>query len=645
MEAPPANPVMSACRAVVRRGALGWCALALVVVTVATYWSALPAPFVADDQTAIVTNPTIRQLWPLGPVLQPPEGTTVSGRPLLNLSFALNHAISGEAAWSYHALNLAIHVLAGVTLFGLVRRTLRQPVLGTRFGEAATGIAFLAAGLWLLHPLHTSAVTYVTQRAESLAGLCYLVAMYGFVRATEQSADRNHGWDARATWLLLSAVACFAGMATKEILVSAPVVVLLYDRTFVAGSFRAAWRQRRSYYVVLAASWLLLAGLMRGLPGHGEGVGFTPDLWAGDYLVTQAYALVLYLKLTFWPAPLVFDYGPGLVVSLTDGWMQALVVVGLLAASTEAVLRRAPIGFASAWFFGILAPTSSFVPIAAQTIAEHRMYLPLAAVIVAAVVAGYRLAGRASLIGGVVIAVALGWATHQRNAVFQSDHALWTDTLEHWPSNVRALHALAVAHSERAEHQRAVSLFEEALRLDPQLRYVAPPAVVHATVGQHLVALGRLSDAIRHYQQALERDPYQGRAHYGLAVALMQQKRPAIALRHFREAVRLNYGGADAVIGLAEAYLAREQIDEAMENYREALRLDPQRASVHENLGDVLAAVGRSAEAIDRYATAVQLDPENGPVRRKLGEALRRAGRSAEAAEQLAIADRLEPVK
>lgn len=617
MEAPPANLVMSVCRAVARRSAWGWCALALVVVTVATYWSALPAPFVAGDQTAIVTNPTIRELWPLGPVLQPPEDTPVSGRPLLNLTFALNHAISGEAAWSYHVLNLAIHVLAGLTLFGLIRRTLRQPALGTRFGEAATGIAFVAAGLWLLHPLQTSAVTYVTQRAESLAGLCYLVAMYGFVRATGSGVSgadtrtvQNHARGTTA-WLVLSAAACFAGMATKEILVSAPVVVLLYDRTFVAGSFRAAWRQRRSYYAVLAASWLLLAGLMRGLPGHGEGVGFTPDLWAGDYLVTQAYALVLYLKLTFWPAPLVFDYGPGLVVSLTDGWMQALVVVGLLAASTEAVLRRAPIGFASGWFFGILAPTSSFVPIAAQTIAEHRMYLPLAAVIVAAVVGSYRIAGRASLIGGAVIALALGWSTQQRNAVFQSDQALWSNTLEHRPSNVRALHALAVVHSRRAEHEKAVSLFEEALRLDPRLRFVAKPSVVHTTAGQHLVALGRPAEAISHYQQALERDPYEARAHHGLAMALMQQKRTPIALRHFREAVRLNLGGTDAHLGLAEAYLAGGQIDEAIAQYREAVRLDP----------------------------------ENGLVRRKLGEALRRAGRSAEAAEQLAIADRLEPAK
>src|SRR6185369_8786768 len=107
-------------------------------------------------------------------------GTTVSGRPLVNLSLALNYAISGSNVWSYHALNILIHLAAGLVLFGLVRRT-----LSTFNFQASTASACAVALLWTLHPLQTESVTYVVQRAESLMGLCYLLTLYGFIRGTE----------------------------------------------------------------------------------------------------------------------------------------------------------------------------------------------------------------------------------------------------------------------------------------------------------------------------------------------------------------------------------------------------------------------------------------------------------------------------
>lgn len=587
-------------------------ALVLVLAALAAYSNAFSVPFVFEDEQAIMNNATIRQLWPPGPVLSPPANTPVSGRPLLNLSLALNHAISGYAPWSYHAVNLMIHALAGLTLFGLVRRTLRQPALVARFGQAATGIAFVTAGLWLLHPLQTGAVTYVTQRAESLMGLWYLLALYGFVRATTDASVPGAGWGGPGAaggraWLMVSVVACFLGMATKEVMVTAPLLVLMYDRAFVAGSFAEAWRERRGYYVALAVSWLLLAGSILQSSGHA-GAGFNTGIGVGEYLVTQAYAIALYLKLALWPSPLVIDYGPELTVSLTDVWAQALLVIGLVAATTEAVCRRSPLGFAGVWFFGILAPSSSWVPVASQTLAEHRMYLPLAAVILLAVLGLQRWAGRAGLIGAATLALGLGWLTHQRNETYRSDLALWTDTLEHRPGNIRALHGLGQAYSARGHYAEAIPLFQEALRLDRGLRFVAKPAILQTKIGHHLVATGRPTEALPHYQEALQLDPYYALAHHNLAVALLQLDRPAIALRHFREALRLNIGGTDAQAGLAASYLATERIDDAIVQYREALRVEPDRALLHAGLGEALRRAGRSAESEAEFALAKRLE-------------------------------------
>ena len=178
----------------------------------------------------------------------------VGGRPVVSLTLAINYALGGMNVWGYHAVNLAIHILAAWTLFGVMRRTLLLPALQERFGSAATPLALAAALLWTIHPLQTESVTYVIQRTESLVGLFYLLTLYCVIRGADvrPASDRP---GTRAP----SAASCLLGMATKEVMVTAPLIVLLYDRTFLAGSFREAWRRRCGLYLALAATWGVVA--------------------------------------------------------------------------------------------------------------------------------------------------------------------------------------------------------------------------------------------------------------------------------------------------------------------------------------------------------------------------------------------------
>src|SRR5271170_509528 len=152
----------------------------IVAAGLLAYRKSYGGPFVFDDPPSILYNATIRHLWPFWSVLRPPhgEGITVGGRPVLNLSLAVNYAISGTRVWSYHALNLLIHILAGLTLFGIVRRTLERVGSGDLARPYLLGLAITL--LWILHPLQTESVTYVVQRAESLMGLFYLLTLYCF---------------------------------------------------------------------------------------------------------------------------------------------------------------------------------------------------------------------------------------------------------------------------------------------------------------------------------------------------------------------------------------------------------------------------------------------------------------------------------
>src|SRR5581483_4682688 len=182
------------------------------------------------------------------------------------------------------------------------------------------------------------------------------------------------------------------------IIVTAPVLVLFYDRTFVSSSWREAWRRRWIYYLALAATWLVLARLMSGL--HERGAGFNAGVTWWQYGLTSCRSLALYLKLSLWPHPLVLDYGPDLVWRGITVLPQALLLAALLVATARAVWCRAAPGFAGVWYFLVLAPATSVVPVAGQPMAEHRVYLSLAAVSFLAVAGLFRLPGKRAFILG-----------------------------------------------------------------------------------------------------------------------------------------------------------------------------------------------------------------------------------------------------
>src|SRR5437879_3357624 len=137
----------------------------LVLIGLAAYHNSFAGPFLLDDEGRIVQNPQIRSLWP------PWEVVARSQRPVLQLSLAVNFALGGLRVWGYHAFNVSVHLLAGLALYGVVRRMFGSERLRERYGTAAPWLALVVAALWMVHPLQTASVTYVIQRAESLMGL------------------------------------------------------------------------------------------------------------------------------------------------------------------------------------------------------------------------------------------------------------------------------------------------------------------------------------------------------------------------------------------------------------------------------------------------------------------------------------------
>jgi tetratricopeptide (TPR) repeat protein len=459
-------------------------AIVLAMLTLLAYLDSFTGLYLFDDGGAIIDNPTIRQFsTALDPI---PNGTPVSGRPLVNLTFAINYAMSGLRVWSYHATNLAIHFLAALALFGLLRRALLLPAIAPRFRENALEISATVTLLWAVHPLQTESVSYLSQRAEALMGLFYLLTLYAFVRGVE-------GGDWK--WRAASVLACLAGMASKEVMASAPLIVLLFDRTFCAGSFVAALRQRAGYYLALAATWLLLIAEMVhvGSRGGAVGTGLKIDSW--HYALTQFHAIALYLGLSLWPHPLTFDYGTTTVASLGAVWPEALLVVALGMATLYYIGKHSALGFIGAWFFAILAPSSSIVPLAKQTIAEHRMYLPLAAVLLLVVLAVHAACGRARF--AAILALPLIVLTLLRNDDYANGVTIWTQSIARYPDNSRAHVNLGNAYVNAGQLHSGAEQYEIALRLDPN----RPDAYNNLGVAE--AALGETAKAEADYRAAL----------------------------------------------------------------------------------------------------------------------------------------------
>jgi tetratricopeptide (TPR) repeat protein len=602
-----------------------WPLLAAVVLgatLLAAYANSFRVPFIFDDASSIAENLTLRS-WRTAFLPPGDSGLTVSGRPLLNATLAFNYALSRENVLGYHVTNLAIHFLAALTLFSLTRRTLQLPSfpqlspLSSPLHSAAAPLALAVSALWALHPLQTESVTYVVQRAESLVGLFYLLTLYCFLRSIDTPASTRR-------WQIATFLSCLAGMASKEVMASAPLVVFLFDRTFVAGSFAEAWRSRRRLHLALASTWILLAACIISTGNRGGTVGTNEVIGPWTYFVTQCHALTHYLRLTFWPHPLVLDYGTGVIDNFAEVLGRFVFLVSLGLATLWALWKRPALGFLGVVFFAVLAPTSSFVPITTQTMAEHRMYLALVPLATLFALGLYSLIGRPALVLCLLITLSTGFITFRRNQDYRSAFVIWEDTLVKAPLNTRAFVSLAALHLKADDANAAERIITRALAVAPQ----DPSALV--TYGNVLAEQARFEESFASFERALSSGADFFDARYNYGKALLDHGSIPQAIVQLERAIALKSSSADAHYNLGNAYMAAKRFSDAVAQYETVLSIDPHSFDARSNRGNALISLGRVPEALAEYEKALRDAPNNSRILLNLGRALGLLGRGSE---------------
>jgi protein O-mannosyl-transferase len=648
-----------------KRSRLGWIAV-FVVGAVAAYAPAIRAPFEYDDLPAIQQNPTVQSLSPA--VLLPPSQTAVAGRPVVNVTLALNHAINDalqvdqapdpngpDKTVGYHAANILFHLACGLLLFGIIRRTIDDDDELSDQVDAAR-VAGFATLVWLVHPIQTEAVDYVIQRTELIVSLCYAATLYASLRAWE-----TDGAASQRRWSIAAVVACALGMASKEVMITAPLVVMLYDRTFRAESWRELWQVRRRLYVALwATGVIVLLSLVFG--ARSQSVGFGLGVPWYQYFYTQAWAIARYLRLLVWPSGLTFDYGERPVAFARA--IPGLLVLGACAAGTIVAFTKRRwmwLGFIGAWFFLILAPSSSVVPIKTEIAAERRIYLASAAVFVLLAIGVERFARRFARglmlerTAFAAIAALFVAVSAMRGLTYRSQETLYRDVIAKAPDNPRGYIGVGVWYLQRGPQSfgDASAMFRQAIAVDSSstmawrslalidaIKHQWPAAIdsyrrvlridstdVGATdgVARALIADGRAAEAIPYVERMGSADL---ELLWALGNTLVDAGRGKEALRYLEVAANSEVPSAENLARLSNAYAQSGRVDEAEKAAAVATASAGDTVAVFVLAGRAMLTAQKTGEARTYLQHALALDSTQRAVRQTLDSLEHARGRA-----------------
>jgi tetratricopeptide (TPR) repeat protein len=584
-----------------------WRGVLVVLLAGGVYAGTLGNDFVGDDLASIVQNELVqRGAW--RDIFMTRSWAAASSpnqlyRPLVTLSFAVNHAIGGDVPWGYHLVNVLLHALVSLLVYLVVRRI-----------SGRVGVAWWTAVLFAIHPINTEAVAQVVGRAELAAALWVLIALLADLQ-TYEAVPRVR----LRSWHALVLIAFAAGLFSKE-----NAVTLLPGLVLTDLAVRCRWRwqafvagmrgQRGALYGGLLIvtgcylAWRLplevgppLSGAMN--PLHGESVGVR--------LINAVVIAGRYLWLFLVPIRLSADYAIG-TVPIVRGVLDWRVGASALALGACAVLalrsaRKAPVITWGLLFAACTYSLVSNVLFAVWTMmAERWLYLPSVGLCTAMAFAGWTSmqwvrASERPLLAGAMSVVLLGYGirTVLRNRDWHDHVTLWTATLRVMPGSFKAHEGLAYGYYREGRYAEALPLLERALRIhtdDPR---------IYRRLGAVYAELGRFDEGIRSYEAALARQPGSWETRHGLGALFVRQGTYDAAVREFQEAARLAPESATVRADLGKAYYFAGDPEAARREFERALALDPTRTDALFGRALAARAAGDLEAALRDYLAAL----------------------------------------
>jgi len=594
----------------------------LSLIPFVIYFNSFKVPFILDDFPAIRDNKNIQiQTLAWDSVKSTLEGSLVN-RPLAKFSFALNYYFGHYNVKGYHLANLIIHILTGLFLFFLFRITLflekdLNPA-GKKLYQDIALTAFIAALLWIVHPVNTQSVTYIVQRMNSMAAMFYTLSLLLYAKARISYSSEAKALPARFKWVLHLFGCLFSGifaLASKPTAATLPIAILAYEWFFFQ-SLSLRWLKKSIPWII--GLLFLLAGLSTLYFG-----GNPLDKIYGFYIKTSSLqhfsmierintefrVLVYYVSLFFFPHPMrlhldyIYPLSQSLVAPITTVLAGGTLLL-LLALAFYGARRHRVISFCILWFFITLSIESSFIGLA--PIFEHRTYLPFMMISLMTVIFILKLlpSKKLSITILCMMAAIFSMWTFQRNHTWQDRIQFWEDNLTKSPNNPRPYFMLGNIYFQNNRFDRAKTYYENAISLkgDYQQAYIG--------LGETYVKLEELKKATSHFEKARLISPWDPDILIKLGNTYFQQEKWQQALRYYGRANEIAPQADEALYGKALALSRMGRQEKAINNYKKLIRINPEHVQAHKNMADIYFQKQDLKLAMQHYKQAIALNPD-----------------------------------
>jgi Tfp pilus assembly protein PilF len=555
-------------------------------------------------------------------------GHAANWHPLTWISLMLDVQLFGIAPGPIHFTNVLFHIVNSLLLFWVLYRM-----------TLALGLSAFVAGLFAAHPLHVESVAWVAERKDVLSTFLLLLTFWAYRRYVERPAPKRY-WSV----FLLFALALMA----KPMVVTLPVLLLLLldfwplrRASFKEGQ-RRIWLQLIREKLPLAGLAIIASLVTLVVQRHGGAIASSEVFPFGARVSNAFVSYILYLIKMIWPTGLSAFYP----FHLWPAWAVVSSVLGLTGISFLAfrMAERHPyfiVGWS--WYLVTLVPVIGLIQVGDQARADRYTYVPSIGLFAAvAFSASAKVPHRgifkiASPILGCLVVVVLALPAASQAACWKNSLILWQHALSTTTRNVHANVNYGFALMDKGEVSEAIAHYNEALQIDPNF------AEAHNALGVALLERKQVIEAGRHFEQALRIKPGFSDARGNMGIALMRQGKQEEAVPYFRRALAAEPDDAQLHqnFGLALAQMGKPS--EAMAHFLEAIRIKPDFAEPRTQLGNIFLMQGNTDKAIGYYREAIRIKPDQADAHTNLGIGLMDKGLIQEAAQECQEAVRLNP--
>jgi len=557
--------------------------------------------FQDDDRPTIVNNPDIRDLKNIGLIFH-----SFHTRFVVGLSFAFNYWLNGINSWGYHLFNVICHILSSLFVCHIILLLFQTPKLqGHPLKRFDHYLAPCIAILFLVHPVQAESVNFLTQRFSSLAGFFYLASIDFYL----QGRLKNSWW-----FIVGSLLTTLSAMFCKEHTVTLPIMLLMIEVYFWEAQFcRKRWLVLSPFLLTMAVIPIMLLNTPVDTTSTTRianmSIQFDPEtkevlekkiditranlgMDRKEYFLSQFNVFWTYLRLLIFPVNQNLDYDYPITKTFLNlpFILSALGIFLILIYGIKAFLTDRLLSFGILWFFLVLLPESSVIPIG-YLIGEHRLYLAIIGFGIVGTVLLLKLTRNPHkfLLLVIIITFIFSIATYRRNIIWTNELSLWSDVIQKAPRKARAYNNRGNIWARMQRPQDAIQDFNKALALVEEYEKINPTPLKGAVnlMPEKWKILGNRANV---YQQIKDYER---------------------ALNDYDQAIQLNPRYDLAYVNRGVTYSLIKQNDKALVDYTEAIRINPKNFAIYNNRGNIYFMNGQYRKALDDYNMSLTLNPHN----------------------------------